>query len=186
MAESIIFVTARRISPNAGKDLTQPKRVPVAVVDMSSFVTNTRRGGCVIKFFDSAYRSKKLEVFESINQVKTLISPASTEFLPEFATVNATGSDQAGAAAIAAYLTKTGTATAATQDGLRLPNATVGLVHTVIGHPTVAIDVFPATGDFIKNKAGVTGAVNVAVTIPAGQTWHFACLAADVWSVAVD
>jgi len=186
MANTNIFVTARRISPTAGRDLTTPKRYPIEVSKIRQRITNTKRGGSVLKLEGNEYRAKKIEVFESLNQIETLISPASTEFLPEYSTVNATGSTQGGAAAITSYLTKTGTATVATQDGLVLPNATVGLVYTVIGHPTIPIDVFPAVGDFIKNKAGVTGAVNVAVTIPAGQTWHFACYAADVWSVAVD
>jgi hypothetical protein len=188
MANANIFVTARRISPNKGVDLTQPKRVPIEVATIKSRVTNTRRGGSVIKLEGSVYRGgRKFEVFETLNQLDTLVAPASTEFVPEFGTVNATGSTQGGAAAILAYLTKVGTATAATQDGLLLPAATVGKVRAIQNaHASVPIDVFPATGEFIKSKAGVTAAVNVAVTIPVGETWHFACLVAGVWSVAVD
>lgn len=188
MPESIIFVTARRISPNAGKDLTQPKRYPVSVVDIKDQVTNTKRGGAVLKFWDSAYKAKKVETFESINQIKTLISPASTEFAPEFATLNALGANQGAAALLASFLTKVGTITGGSAEGFRLPVAVAGAVFQILNPTAVTLKLYPATGQFIQNKAGTTLAANASIDVLAGQTISIAVKpgSTTTWQVAID
>lgn len=188
MAESIIFVTGRRVSPSAGKDLVQPKRFPISVVDIKDLVTNTKRGGAVIKFWDGAFRGNKIETFESINQIKTLISPASTEFAPEFATLNALGANQGAAALLASFLTKVGTITAASAEGFRLPVAVAGAVFQILNPTAVTLKLYPATGQFIQNKAGTTLAANASVDVLAGQTISISVKpgSTTTWQVAID
>jgi len=189
MANTNIFVTARRISPTAGRDLTTPKRYPIEVSKIRQRITNTKRGGSVLKLEGNEYRSKKVEVFESLNQIETLIAPASTEFVPEFETLNAAGANQGAAAALTKYLTKVGTATGGSAEGYRLPAAS-GAGPFVIqnAHATVTVKIYPATGEFLTSKAGVLGAVNVHQTLAPGQTVHYAVRpgSTTTWLAAAD
>lgn len=189
MANSNIFVTARRISPTAGKDLTTPKRYPIEVSKIRSRITNTKRGGSVLKLEGAEYRAKKIEVFESLNQIETLISPGSTEFVPEFETLNAAGANQGAAAQLSKYLTKVGTATGGSAEGFKLPVAS-GAGPFVIqnAHASVTVKIYPATGEYLTSKAGVLQAQNAALTLAPGQTIHFAVKpgSTTTWLAAAD
>ncbi len=91
--------------------------------------------------------------------------------------IAALGSTQGAAAALTTRINEVTTGTASSADGVRLPAALAGLEIIVINaHASIAIDVFPATGDDID-----LGSVNVAVTLALGETGHFFAVDTTSW-----
>lgn len=175
--QNSFYATVRRKSPSAGIDYVQPQRVLLFVnPGFKQPLTNTKRGGCVLKAVDSASRgSAKYELYETVSQLNTAIEPTSTNFTPDYASaVVAAGTTQGTATALGAvYLNKITSGTDGTA-GVKLNLATAKQVQVVINATAAALKVYPGTGDLIIDKTGTAQAINAGVLVPAGATWHFA------------
>lgn len=180
----LIAVTAK--SRNGNETYAKP-RVVYVNEDMIKVTSPSKTSPGLSKIIEeSAYGEKDTYlVYEKAMQIEAARNPSSTDIFVKQQielSIAALGANQAAAAAITKYLSEIDEATAGSADGVRLPAATVGKVHTIINnHATVTIDVFPAVGDFIDSAA-----VDVATSIAPGDRKTFVCLVADYWVTAED
>jgi hypothetical protein len=167
-AQNEFYITIKRKSPNSGTNLSIPERKLIPAASVRRIDINTKRGGAVLKTFTPG---EKYETYETPIQLATAKEPTNTNLTQDYATVAALGSVVGDAAAVTAYHTKV-TGGDGTK-GVKLL-ATASLSVQVIENASAAVlKVYPGTGDLIVNKSGVAGAINAAISIPAGQTWHF-------------
>lgn len=180
MAQSIINLTARRISPTISVDLATPKIKTVFVDDISQLYINNKRGGAVVKLSNSVYGSGKIETYETVEQIKTLISPdpADNVLADSALAVTAAGANQGAAYQLLKYFNVVTTATA--DQGVKLPLASTGKAVVVINQTANNVKVYPGTANYINGLA-----VNVAIDLPAGTSLQFGPKTSTLYLTAI-
>lgn len=177
MARDLITLSAYKMGPSAG-NLNAPKAFVLNPKDLGELIKLTNNGsrwGSVIKPAFKKAGVHKVQVFESPNQIATLID--NTIAGAEAAlTVSAAGTNQGAATALSKFYSKMTTVTDSSAEGVRLPAATVGMVYVCENAGAGTLKVYPASGDFIDSNA-----VNVHKTVATGRIATFVCLRADYW-----
>lgn len=180
----IAIVTARRISPNKGVDLAVPKIYNFDTAQLARQMTNTKRGGCVIKLLDSARKSVKVEIYENLDRLNVACDPNATNN-PQISDLNlavaAAGTTQGAGTAIIRYLNRVTSATAASAEAVTLPVApAVGDVYVIVNAATAIVKVFPGVGGTING-----GSANASVNLAIAARAHYVCTALLTWVTAV-
>lgn len=177
MARSLIVLSAYKVGPSA-RNLSAPQALNIEVSQIGSPIkvsNNGVRWGSIVKPLFRRTGTHKAQVFESPNQIQTLIDNSQPGAEANL-TVSAAGTNQGAATAISAFYTKCTTVTDSSAEGIRLPAATVGLVYVAENAGAGTLKVYPASGDFIDSNA-----VNVHKTVATKRITTFVCLRADYW-----
>lgn len=186
---TIVPLTARKIGPS-DVALSRAKVFYLPEEDIQKLEIHKARKACVI--FSKNIRSKKLEVYESVLDVKTAQAEgASTNpYIGNNAdlAVTAAGSVLTAGTALSKYLNKVTAATATTGAALKLPPPSDRNVCVIINGTSVPLSVFPNGA-----SASIDGAASgVVKALGAFRRMHFYCEpttgngASAAWKTAID
>jgi len=146
MARSIITLSAYKVGPSAG-NLSAPKALNIEVSQIGSPIkvsNNGLRFGSIVKPLFSRTGTHKVQVFESPNQIQTLIDNTQPGADAALTVAAASNGVQASATLLARFYNKITTVATGVTDSVRLPIATPGSIF-VAEHAGVGIlKVFPA------------------------------------------
>ena len=175
-----LTVYANGATGKTGLQSAQVRNIPAnAIVDVEPLSNN--EGSKVTLNIQGA--EKTILVYETPSQVVA----ASEKFsaTPQFPLHITLGADAAGGAQgagydVVSYFTEIDAATATTNDAVDLPAATKGKVHVIQNSTSLALEVYPASGQTINGAAA-----NAVYAHAARTTVHYYCKEAGKWEVAI-
>jgi hypothetical protein len=174
---NLLQLTAYKVGPS-NAELKTPQIFTLQETDLGNPIQKRKTGtfGSVLKLFRN---SQKVEVFETVLQIDTQLNPSKAGADINAAVAGA-GSVQGTATLLTKYMNIVTSATGGSAEGVRLGAATRGKVVRIVNNTAVTVKVYPATGENINALAD-----NIALDLPAGATYHYACLTAGFWKSIV-
>jgi len=174
--QNIIFLTVTHVK---GEALSTPEVRPFLADKIQDMNVKSGIG------LDIRVEREEYTVAETAMQIEALKDLANTsiDLVPERALGgSAAGSTQGAGLALALYFNEVTTATDTSAEACDLPAATVGLLRVLRNsHATVALEVFPASGEKIGSLAA-----DAQYDLPAGARVTFYCETAGEWVVCTD
>lgn len=174
-----VLLTAKRVSPNANKDLAQPRISQLQteqIVKVKPF-----KKGISLLYGTSQRPWKRYRMAETPNEFD--VAQKLANGMTSVGTINvaASGTTQGTAQSLSGLYQHVVTgATAGSQTGVILPAAankfSNGGAYVVRNDTNVALSIYPTTSEFIDS-----GAANAPITLAAFARAHFYAIASNKW-----